>query len=285
MTRLRACSPARLTPLAILMLALSQPALADTAKQVEKLDRGVLAIATGGGTFVSWRVLGTDAAETRFNLYRDGVKLNATPLEVSNFVDPAGTATAKYMVRDVVKGIEKDKDYAGAPWGEQVLRVPLQQPAGGVTPDGVAYTYDVNDGSAADLDGDGQYELIVKWQPTNAKDNSQSGYTGNTYIDAYELDGKRLWRIDLGRNIRAGAHYTTFLAYDFDGNGRAEVMMKTADGTIDGRGTVIGDAAADYRNTAGYVLEGPEFMTVFDGRTGKALATANYLPARGTVGS
>src|SRR5205085_11771991 len=132
--------------------------------------------------------------------------------------------------------------------------IPLQKPAGGTTPDGKSYTYGVNDGSVADLDGDGSYELLVKWQPTNAHDNSQPGYTGNTYIDAYKLDGTRLWRIDLGRNIRAGAHYTTFLAYDFDGDGKAELMMKTADGSIDGQGRVIGDSAADYRNKDGYVL-------------------------------
>ena len=150
-----------------------------------------------------------------------------------------------------------------------------------MTPDGVAYSYQLNDGSAADLDGDGVYELIVKWQPTNAKDNSQKGYTGHTYVDAYKLDGTQLWRIDLGRNIRAGAHYTHFLAYDFDGDGRAEVMMKTADGSIDGRGKAIGDAKADYRNEAGYVLAGPEFLTVFNGLSGAAMATVDYVPGRG----
>ncbi|QGZ42742.1 rhamnogalacturonan lyase [Pseudoduganella flava] len=272
-------------PIALLTLALTQSAVAAQGKQVEKLDRGAVAIATANGVFVSWRVLGTDDAETRFNIYRDGVKLNAAPLDVSNYADAGGTASAAYAIRPVVKGKEKQAEAAQATWNQPYLRIPLQQPAGGTTPDGVAYTYDANDGTPADLDGDGQYELIVKWQPTNAKDNSQSGYTGNTYIDAYRLDGKRLWRIDLGRNIRAGAHYTTMVAYDLDGNGRAEVMLKTADGTVDGTGTVIGDADADYRNSAGYILSGPEFLTVFDGRTGKALATTNYLPARGTVGS
>jgi rhamnogalacturonan endolyase len=272
-------------PIALLTLTLMQSAFASQGKQVEKLDRGAVAIATGSSVFVSWRVLGTDDADTRFNLYRDGVKLNADPLTVSNFTDAAGTAVSKYEIRLVIKDKEKKGEAALATWSEPVLRIPLQIPEGGVTPTGVAYTYEANDGTPADLDGDGQYELIVKWQPTNAKDNSQSGYTGNTYIDAYKLDGTRLWRIDLGRNIRAGAHYTTMVAYDLDGNGRAEVMLKTADATIDGNGTVIGDANADYRNSAGYVLSGPEFLTVFDGRTGKALATTDYLPARGTVSS
>lgn len=272
-------------PIALLTLTLMQSAFAGQDKQLEKLDRGVVAITAGSDVFVSWRVLGSDVDETRFNVYRDNVKLNAAPLQASNFTDTAGSAGATYSVRPVFKGKELKGESAGATWAEPVLRIPLQQPAGGVTPDGVAYTYEMNDGTPADLDGDGKYELIVKWQPTNAKDNSQSGYTGNTYIDAYRLDGTRLWRLDLGRNIRAGAHYTTMVAYDLDGNGKAEVMLKTADGTVDGVGTVIGNAAADYRNSAGYVLSGPEFITVFDGRTGKALASADYLPARGTVSS
>jgi rhamnogalacturonan endolyase len=278
-------------PIALLALGLMQPASAEllktSGKKLEKLDRGAVAIAAGTNVFVSWRVLGTDDPGTQFNIYRDDVKLNAEPLEVSNFTDTAGTAGARYLIRPVVKGKEKkgQEEYALPTWTEPVLRIALDKPAGGTTPDGVAYTYEMNDGAPADLDGDGKYELVVKWQPTNAKDNSQSGYTGNTYIDAYRLDGTKLWRIDLGRNIRAGAHYTTMVAYDLDGNGKAEVMLKTADGTVDGRGTVIGDADADYRNSAGYVLSGPEFLTVFDGRTGKALATTDYLPARGTVSS
>lgn len=146
----------------------------------------------------------------------------------------------------------------------------------GTTPDGVAYTYSANDASAGDLDGDGKYELIVKWDPSNAKDNSQSGYTGEVFIDAYKLDGTRLWRISLGKNIRAGAHYTQFMVYDLDGDGKAEVAMKTADGTKDAAGTVIGDGRKDYRNSSGYILSGPEYLTVFNGQTGRVLTTVNY---------
>jgi hypothetical protein len=114
---------------------------------------------------------------------------------------------------------------------------------------GSNYTYRPNDCSVGDLDGDGEYEIVLKWDPTNSKDNSQSGYTGDVWLDAYKLDGTRLWRIDLGRNIRAGAHYTQFMVYDLDSDGRAEVACKTADGTVDGVGNVIGDASADYRNS------------------------------------
>ena len=158
-------------------------------------------------------------------------------------------------------------------------------------PDGERCGYVASDASVADLDGDGELEIVLKWEPTNAKDNSQSGFTGTVFLDAYKLDGRRMWRIDLGRNIRAGAHYTQFMAYDLDGDGRAEVTAKTADGTVDGCGTVVGNAGADYRvgvgdtlaGRKGYVASGPEFLTVFSGETGAALYTTGYVPPRGRV--
>ena len=274
-----------------LLLALATPARAQ--RQMENLDRGVIAINQGGGSvYVGWRLLGTEPDEIAFNLYRASgsaaaVKLNAQPLtQGTNFVDTGvDTAVANaYFVRPVLSGTElpESKRFtlpAGAPV-RQYLSIPLTPPAVDPTIDGGRYTYSPCDTSTGDLDGDGEYELVLKWDPSNSKDNSQSGYTGNVFLDAYKLDGTRLWRIDLGRNIRAGAHYTQFMVYDLDGDGRAEIACKTADGTIDGLGHVIGDASADYRTSAGYVLSGPEFLTIFDGHTGAALATTAYLPAR-----
>ncbi|MFG6415525.1 rhamnogalacturonan lyase [Roseateles sp. DC23W] len=250
---------------------------------VEKLDRGVVALATPSGVFVSWRLLGNEPAGVRFNVYRDGRQVTSEPQALTNLTDPKGSADSLYTVRAVVAGRELPGEAGVAPWAQPYLRVPLQKPEGGTTPDGVVYTYQANDGAPADLDGDGQYELVVKWQPTNAKDNSHRGYTGNTFVDAYKLDGTRLWRIDLGRNIRAGAHYTSLVAYDLDGDGKAEVMMKTADGTVDGQGQVMGDGRGDHRNATGYVLTGPEWITVFNGQTGAAMASADYAPLRGDV--
>lgn len=253
-------------------------------RQMEFLDRGVVAVKTGTGVFVSWRLLGTEGSNVSFNVYRDGTKVNASPITNStNLQDASGTSSSKYTVRAVVGGTEQSASAAASVWGNNYLSVPLSIPGGGTTPDGVAYTYSANDASAGDLDGDGEYELIVKWDPSNSKDNSQSGYTGEVFIDAYKLNGTRLWRISLGKNIRAGAHYTQFMVYDLDGDGKAEVAMKTADGSKDGTGTVIGDASKDYRNSSGYVLSGPEFLTIFNGQTGKALSTVNYEPARGNV--
>jgi hypothetical protein len=265
--------------------------------QMERLSRGVIAVRTSGSqVYVGWRLFGNDAAGTAFNLYRSSnggaaMLLNGSPLTAStNFVDTSAPSTQSnsYTVRAVVGGVEQSASAAftlpaNAPT-RQYLEIPLQIPAGGTTPSGEAYTYTANDLSVGDLDGDGELEYVLKWDPTNAKDNSQSGYTGNVFLDAYELNGTRLWRIDLGRNIRAGAHYTQFQVYDFDGDGRAEVMCKTADATRSGTGQVIGNASADFRNSSGYILSGPEFLTVFNGQTGAILATTNYVPARGTVG-
>ncbi|SFM46758.1 rhamnogalacturonan endolyase [Paenibacillus sp. 1_12] len=257
---------------------------AAAARQMEKINRGVVAVKVSGGVFVSWRLLGTEAADTAFNLYRGSTKVNASPITNStNYQDAAGTTSSTYTVKAVVSGTEQAASSSVAVWANNYLDVPLQIPPGGTTPSGEAYTYSANDASVGDLDGDGEYEIILKWDPSNSKDNSQSGYTGPTIIDAYKLNGTRLWRINLGKNIRAGAHYSPFLVYDFDGDGKAEVVFKTADGTIDGGGTVIGSSSADYRNSSGYVLSGPEFLTVFSGQTGKALSTIDYVPPRGTV--
>lgn len=222
-------------------------------------------------------MLGTDPNSVAFNIYRNGTLINNTPLaDRTNFVDTSGAANSVYTVRALINGREEAANAAGAVWQQPYRTINLRRPGNQYSP---------NDLSVGDLDGDGTYEIIVKWEPSNAKDNSQSGVTDNVFMDAYTLSGTQLWRIDLGRNIRAGAHYTQFLVYDFDGDGKAEIAMKTADGTRDGVGRVIGNANANHRNGDGYILSGPEFLTVFNGQTGAAMATVNYNPGRGTVSS
>ncbi|TPQ16280.1 rhamnogalacturonan lyase [Streptomyces sporangiiformans] len=257
------------------------PAQAATARQVEKLDRGVVSVHTDSGNLVSWRWLGTDPNNVSFNVYRAGTKVNSTPITGStNYFHSGAPSQADYTVRAVVDGVEQADSVHAIQFRTGYKDVPITPPAGGS-----GYTYEANDASVADLDGDGALDFVLKWQPTNAKDNSQSGVTGNTFVDGIKLDGTRLWRIDLGRNIRSGAHYTQFQAYDYDGDGKAEVAMKTADGTKDGTGAVIGSSSADHRNSSGYVLSGPEFLTMFNGQTGKAMQTVDYVPARGSVAS
>jgi rhamnogalacturonan endolyase len=254
---------------------------AATGRQMETLDRGMVAVKITNGVFVSWRIFGTEASTVTYNLYRDSTKI-ASNLNVSNYTDTSGTTGSTYSVAAVVNGVEQAKSAATSILSNNYLPINITPPDGGTTPDGVAYTYNANDCSVADLDGDHQYEIILKWDPSNSQDNSKKGYTGNTYIDAYKLNSTRLWRIDLGKNIRSGAHYTQFMAYDLNGDGKAEVACKTSDGSKDGLGTVIKDGTKDYRNADGYILTGNEYLTVFQGSNGKALYTTNYDPPRGT---
>ncbi len=253
-------------------------------RQAEYLGRGLVAVLVDNGVFLSWRYLSTDSNEIAFNIYKNGIKVNATPItNVTNYLDTTGFDSSQYQISAIVAGKEEMQPGVVSVWHNQYLPIPLDKPADGRTKDGVAYSYHASDASVGDLDGDGEYEIVFLWNPSNLKDNSNSGYTGNVYIDAIKLDGTKLWRIDLGVNIRAGAHYTQLMVYDLDGNGKAEVVVKTADGTKDGQGTIIGDGTKDYRNSSGYILTGPEYLTLFDGATGAAVSTVEYDPQRGDV--
>ena len=250
-----------------------------SGRQVEALSRGVVAVKTNDGNLVSWRSLGTESIDTVYELYRDGELIYTSGKGMATcYLDSAGGESSKYTV--MTGEIASDPV---TPYSRNFFDIPLDKPKGGKTPAGESYTYSPNDCSCGDLDGDGEYEIVVKWDPSNAKDNAQAGYTGNVYLDAYKLDGTKLWRIDLGVNIRAGAHYTQFLVYDFDGDGYAEVVCKTSDGTVDGAGSVIGKEKADYRTKDGYILSGKEYLTIFNGQTGAAIETINYEPKRGSV--
>jgi rhamnogalacturonan endolyase len=198
---------------------------------LEALDRGVVAVAEGDGVYVGWRLLGYDDENVAFNVYRDGALVNSAPLaDSTNYFDPDGGSGSEYSVTALVGGAEAAPSTPVSVWGQNYLEIPVTLPAGAYSP---------NDASVGDLDGDGDYEIIVKIYPDNAQDNANSGVTDNTYLDAYDSTGSRLWRIDLGRNIRSGAHYSPFLVYDFDGDGRAELMVKTAEGTVDGEGNNV----------------------------------------------
>lgn len=276
--------------------AANAPAYDYSKLQKEKLGRGVVAIReTPSDVVVSWRYLSSDPENTAFNIYRNGKKLAEVDAHTGTFYRDTykGKKAVTYTVRPVVDGVETgnvEGSYtlpAQAPIG--YINIPLDVPADGTTPAGQKYTYTPNDASIGDVDGDGEYEIILKWDPSNAHDNAHDGYTGNVFFDCYRLTGERLWRIDMGRNVRAGAHYTQFMVYDFDGDGRAEIVMKTSDGTVDGQGKVIGDATADYREPGkpvkhqGRILTGNEYLTVFNGLTGAAMSTINYVPERGRL--
>ena len=258
----------------------------------EKLSRGLIGIPTEEGMYFSWRMTLEDAAGLQFDLYRSSgggaeVKLNKEPIDrTSDFLD----RTVDYTVdnRWTLKATTGEVAIWTRLKGEErnpYLSVPVCKPEDGEIA-GESFTYTANDCSVGDLDGDGEYEIILKWFPSNSKRPPQRGFTGNTYLDAYKMDGRRLWRIDLGPNVRSGAATTNFLVFDFDGDGCAEICCKTGDGTVDGLGHRIGDAQADWRTwdkkspTYGKIVNGPEYLTVFEGRTGKELDSKEYIPTR-----
>lgn len=302
-------------------------------------DRGVVAVALAGaagaetslsatdaqgneytsGVYVSWRSFEGDT-KTTYDVYRDST-LIADDITVTNLVDEAGTADSKYRV----VGSTDEKLHLNASavevWDNQYQEFQLYKPEDETMPDGTTCTYTANDMSVGDLDGDGELDLIVKWYPSNARDNSQAGYTGKTFIDGYQVDwntgdAKMLWRVDMGINIRSGAHYTQFQMWDFDGDGITELAVKTADGTTtyqsaDGTDQTLtesghvgkisakdqsvstygGTEVYDYRTTEadsnanrlGRILDGDEYYTFFNGEDGTIIASADYIPERGNI--
>lgn len=257
--------------------------------QMEYLNRGTVAVKSGSGVYLSWRLLGTENYNTSFDIYRDG-KYIATVSDSTNYTD--NTEGTRYTV--VLHGESISSGESVQVWNNQYLTIPLDVPEGGTSVDGEEYTYSPNDVTPADVDGDGEYELILKWEPSNSFDSGKnSKYNGNVYIDCYKLNGEKLWRIDMGININAGAHFTQMAAYDFDLDGKAELALKTAPGTKDGNGNYVSEASlisdikntdntADYRHseygtadTGGRVMSGDEYYTVFQGDTGAALESAS----------
>jgi rhamnogalacturonan endolyase len=276
------------------VLLIAGPASAQ--RYMEKLDRGLVAVKSGSGYFLSWRLFGTDPQDTTFgfNVYRGTTKLNSAVItDSTNYTDSAG-GSGTYTVKAVTNGVEGETSAPALVIDSGYVNIPLKPPAAGSS-HGSSYTETANDASIGDLDGDGQYEIVLKWDPSNSKDNASQGYTGPTYLDGYKLDGTQLWRISLGQNIRSGAHYTQFMVYDLDGDGSAEVACKTAPGTKDGTGNYLktgpaatADHTIDYTSTdtatQGKVITGPEYYTIFSGKTGAELVTVDYKPGRGAEG-
>lgn len=258
----------------------------------EKLSRSLVGIPTDKGIYFSWRMTLDDAPDLQFDIYRStnggaAIKLNKEPIsKTADFLDE--DTDFKATNHWILKADNREV----ATWTHSAeeelhpyLSIPIRKPEDGEIA-GEHFSYTANDCSIGDLDGDGEYEIILKWSPSNSKRPPQRGFTGNTYLDAYKMDGTLLWRIDLGPNIRSGAATTNFLVFDFNGDGRAEICCKTGDGTVDGTGHTIGDNQADWRTwdkespTYGKIVNGPEYLTVFEGKTGKELDTKEYIPTR-----
>jgi rhamnogalacturonan endolyase len=250
-------------------------------RQTGSLGRGIVAIPLkDGGHFISWRLLESDPEDAAFDLFRSSgdefEKVNRQPItESTSFWDVYQGKVDFYEMRFVPSQFRGFQSRAAFVWKKPFLEIPIRSIPG----------YQMGDASVANLDGVGELEIVLH-QTSKARDNSHAGITGRPILDAYKMDGTFMWRIDLGVNIREGEHYTQFMVYDLDGDGKAEVACKTADGTVDGQGNVIGDKDKDWRNhdsnskSFGRVLEGPEYFTIFNGQTGKAMQTVDYIPSR-----
>ena len=252
------------------------------------LNRGLMALHQNSGNLVSWRARATDDRNLRFRLWR-GINADTQPTKVNsgnaisgktNFLDTGGTTSSYYRLEVLdADGNVIETEISGKTWNNQTLYIPL---TGGAPkdPSGNGATYTPNDASYCDMDGDGEYEIILKWSPSNEKDAASNGATSNVFFDCYKLDGTRLWRIDMGQNFFASAHTIQFIAWDFDGDGYGEFMVKTAPGTIDGQGNYVilgdDDPTANLKSSRGKQDHGPEYITVFDGMTGAELATIPY---------
>lgn len=308
------------------------PQYQTNARQMEKLNRGLIAVKTTAdtrgqavnGVYLSWRLLGDESLENQaFDIYKNGTKIHTTGVhDATNWIDTSGTASDKYKV--VKAGEDASKETEVTPTSNNncaksnevgngnseknsftYVDIPISRPDPvermGDGKISNYYTVDksheggANDASVGDLDGDGNYEIVLKWDPTDSKDSAGADFTGNAYIDAYKIDPNNdgyMWRIDLGKNVTSGAHYTQFLVYDFDGDGKSEVAMKTAPGTVDGTGhyvTEVGDTdeIRNTDNTKSYIgtsgrLKGKnpftQYLTIFDGETGAALYTTDFIP-------
>lgn len=279
-------------------------------RQMEKLDRVLIAIKTDGGVYLSWRlfdsednIFGSADKNVSFNVYRDGKKISEVATK-TNYVD--STVGTNYSVAPVINGVEGEKCDAVTVYNNSYFDIPLLKPDDETIydPSGnelATYSFFPADCSTGDVDGDGEYEIIVKWTSSEHDVGSPGdpAYSGTVHLAAYKLDGTKLWKNDiaLGKNVYSSAHTVQFLVYDFDGDGKSEVMCQTSLGSKDGQGKYVSNAAqtdeeikaitdeenstADYRGY-GRITEGKEFLTVFNGETGVAMDTINLPTTRGS---
>lgn len=263
--------------------------------EAKPLNRGLMALSLTGakmgmGNLVSWRHREADGWGVKYKLYRGDEAAQDEVLneglyiiDRTNFVDTEGTALNYYRLETYDKtGKLLETEVSRKTWDDQTFRIPLKKPE---NRDGASYS--PNDASYCDMDGDGEYEIILKWSPSNEKDAASSGATSPIYLDCIKMDGTLLWRIDAGPNFFTSAHTMQFIAWDFDGDGYGELMMKTAPGTIDGEGNYVllgdDDPKENLLSGRGKQDHGSEYITVFDGLTGGELATIPYHTAYGDV--
>ncbi len=281
-------------------------------RQMEKLDRGLVAVNTSSGVYLSWRLFdsedcryGSAEKNVSFNVYRGSEKI-ATVTDSTNYVDKSGNTSSTYSVAPVVNDVEGDKCESVTVLNNNYFDIPLTVPETEtvVYPDGTTtatYSFFPADCSTGDLDGDGEYEIVIKWT-SSERDVGSPGdpaYSGTVRLSAYKFDGTKLWDndINLGKNVYSSAHTVQFLVYDFDLDGKAEVVTQTSLGSTDASGAYVSHVAdpetypaiynltdednanTDYRGD-GRVITGEEFLTLFNGETGVAVDTITLPTSR-----
>jgi len=284
-------------------------------RKMDSLDRGLVAVnmnnGSNQGNFVSWRILGEEYYDVTYNIYRDGTKLNSTPLTVSNYTDSGGSSSSSYTVSAVINGVEQAQCSAVTPWSSAYQRttwgttvhrtyagykdITLQNVYSRNGTD-VTSSYSPNDAEVADLDGDGELEIIIKRRNTDDADALYVTMSDPAYdvFEAYKMDGTRLWWIDAGPNmVSGGSHEFNLIAYDWDLDGKAEIVLRGADDMIihmsDGTTQTIGTSGVDTRSSVSHVANmtytntGNEYLIYMNGETGKPYQVMTYPLARGSA--
>lgn len=266
--------------LSLLLVAFSVSVNAQRA--TDKLDRGLVAMKVSGGVYVNWRIPAEEYYDVTYNVYRDGVKLNDAPLSVSNFKDASGTLVNKYSVSAVVRGTEQPACSPVSVWASSYKEIKL------VHKD-ITSTLVPNDACCADVDGDGELEILMKFDNASeiAASYPREGNNGEYSIfEVLKMDGTRLWWVNCGPNMGDFQNNEqNIVAYDWDGDGKAEAVMRAADGTTihcaDGTTYVVGDASKNYRAATGggtnwFMHDGAEYLVYMNGETGKPYQCIEY---------
>ena len=275
--------------LATSALALLVSMGANAQRFTDKLDRGLVAVKTTKGVYCSWRIQADEYYDVKYNLYRDGTKVNAEPLDVSNFTDASGSESSKYTVKAVLNGVEQQASKAATVLGNNYKEIIIKHDKS------LKATYEPNDACCADVDGDGEVEILMKF---NNKEESAQLYPKNgPTIDGVETkeysmlaclkqDGTVLWWVNCGPNMGDFQNNEqNIVGYDWDMDGKAEVVMRLEEGSTvhmaDGTSYTIGadgkngTAWTNYREPKSsgsvewFTHYGKEFLWYCEGATGK----------------
>ena len=270
----------------IAMVVLTATAFAQ--RQTDHLDRGLIAMKVSGGVYVSWRILAEEYYDVTYNVYRDGTKITNEPLSVSNFTDKSGTTSSKYTVTAVIGGQEQEQCKASDVWVSSYKEIRL-------THEGIKSTLIPNDACCADVNGDGELEILMKFdnlsemEQSYPKNGPKIGGVDTKEYSIFEVlrqDGTRLWWVNCGPNMGDFQNNEqNIVAYDWDGDGKAEAIMRAADGTVihkaDGTTYTVGDKNVNHRAATGggtnwFMHDGAEYLVYMNGATGEVYQCIEY---------